>query len=119
MQANRLLSTSEGMRQFTATQLKAYLEQTAEPPLLLDVREPWEFDVCRIAGSRLVPMRQIPEAAPAMDTDAETVVICHHGVRSFQVARFLEAEFGFTNLINLAGGVSAWARDVDPQMPVY
>jgi rhodanese-related sulfurtransferase len=64
-------------------------------------------------------MRQIPQTAPDMDTDAETVVICHHGVRSFQVARFLETEFGFTNLINLAGGVAAWARDVDPGMPVY
>jgi rhodanese-related sulfurtransferase len=119
MRLNRLLSISEGMRQFTATQLKAYLQQTAEPPLLLDVREPWEFNVCHIPGSRLIPMRQIPAVATDMDTDAETVVICHHGVRSFQVARFLETELGFTNLINLAGGVAAWARDVDPKMAVY
>lgn len=108
------------MRQFTATELKAHLDQNADnPPLLVDVREPWEFDICHIAGSRLVPMRQVPKAAEEMDPQQETVVICHHGIRSFQVIRFLESELDFTGLINLAGGVAAWAREVDPGMPVY
>lgn len=108
------------MRQFTPAQLKAHLERnTDNPPLLLDVREPWEFEVCHISGSRLVPMRQIPRAAEDLDPAQETVVICHHGIRSSQVIRYLESEMDFTDLINLAGGVAAWARDVDPGMPVY
>lgn len=108
------------MRHFTATQLRTHLdENAAHPPLLLDVREPWEFEICHIAGSRLIPMRQIPRSAPAMDRTKDTVIICHHGVRSYQVIRFLESELDFTNLINLSGGVAAWAREVDPTMPVY
>lgn len=106
------------MRQFHPGELKDYLE-AGNAPLLLDVREPWEFDICRIDGSRLVPMRQIPQAAEQLDPEQEIVVICHHGIRSFQVCRYLETELGFSNLVNLAGGVAAWARDVDLQMPTY
>jgi rhodanese-related sulfurtransferase len=106
------------MRHFTPTQLKECLEQGAEPPLLLDVREPWEFQVCAIADSRLIPMGQIPTAYQELDPSRETVVICHHGIRSRQVAFFLERA-GFSNVINLTGGVDAWARDIDPDMPTY
>ena len=106
------------MRQMTVTKLAAYLEQAAHPPLLLDVREPWEFDICRVDGSRLIPMRGIPGVLQDLDPDRETVVICHHGIRSRQVALFLEHQ-GFTQVINMEGGVAAWARDVDPDMPTY
>jgi rhodanese-related sulfurtransferase len=106
------------MRRFTARELKAYFEEAHTRPLLLDVREPWEYQVCRLADSQLVPMRQIPMALGGLDPHRETIVICHHGVRSFAVARFLEQQ-GFTNVINLDGGVAGWARDVDPTMPTY
>ncbi|HEY9149594.1 MAG: rhodanese-like domain-containing protein [Gammaproteobacteria bacterium] len=106
------------MRHMTARELQTYLEQTPEKPFLLDVREPWEFQHCHIEGSELIPMGQIPSAHQALDTDRETVVICHHGIRSRHVAMFLENQ-GFTNLINLSGGVAAWAREVDPHMPTY
>lgn len=106
------------MRRFTARELQEYLEKADTRPLLLDVREPWEFQVCRLPDSQLVPMRQIPMALDGLDPKRETVVICHHGVRSFAVARFLE-QAGFTNVINLDGGVAGWARDVDPTMPTY
>ena len=66
----------------------------------------------------LVPMREIPARLAELDADAETIVICHHGARSMQVALFLERQ-GFANVLNLAGGVDAWARAVDPAMPVY
>jgi len=101
-----------------ATELHQYLAETDNPPFLLDVREPSEYDVCRIKGSQLVPMRQIPGHIDALDSARETVVICHHGVRSYQVALYLE-RYGFDNVINLRGGVAAWARDVDPTMPTY
>lgn len=102
----------------SATELQQYLAETDSPPFLLDVREPSEYQICRIEGSELVPMRQIPGHIDNLDSDRETVVICHHGVRSYQVALYLE-RYGFKNLINLSGGVAAWARDVDPSMPTY
>ena len=105
------------MRHFTPNQLKEYLAQGGKP-LLLDVREPWEYEVCAIDGSELVPMRQIPAAAHDLDPAQETVVICHHGIRSRQVAYYLE-RMGFTDVVNLDGGVDAWARDVDPHMATY
>jgi rhodanese-related sulfurtransferase len=94
------------------------LAADGEPPVLLDVREPWEFEICRIEGSLSVPMGQIPAAVSRLDPNRETVVICHHGIRSYQVAHYLEQQ-GFTRLINLDGGVAAWARDQDPAMQVY
>ena len=107
------------MKQISALALSAWLEDPArENPQLLDVREPWEFQTCRIEGSRHVPMREIPARAGELDSDAEVVVICHHGVRSMQVAFFLEKQ-GFSEVINLSGGVDAWAKNVDPAMPVY
>ena len=106
------------MREFSASELNAYLCGTDCKPLLLDVREPWEFDKASIEGSTLVPMRQIGERIHELDSDGEIVVICHHGIRSRVICRYLESE-GFTNVINLAGGVDAWAKDVDNQMSTY
>jgi rhodanese-related sulfurtransferase len=87
-------------------------------PVLLDVREPWEFALCRIEGSRNVPMATIPAREQELDPESEIVVICHHGVRSAQVCMFLERQ-GFENVFNLAGGVAAWADEVDPAMARY
>lgn len=106
------------MRHMSPQQLADYLAKADPAPLLLDVREPWEFQICRLEGSTLVPMRTIPQAASGLDAARETVVICHHGVRSRAVASYLEQN-GFTNVVNLNGGVAAWAREVDPKMPVY
>lgn len=106
------------MRELSAAKLRDYLENTETDPLLLDVREPWEFQICQIEGSQLIPMGQLPAALKALDPDRETVVICHHGIRSRQVAMYLDYQ-GFSDVINLAGGVDAWARDVDRQMATY
>lgn len=110
------------MRHFTAAELQAYLQTVSEEkttsPLLLDVREPWEYEHCHLQHSKLVPMRQIPEHAPQLDPDQETIVICHHGIRSRQVAQYLES-LGFSNLINLTGGVEAWATNIEPGMKRY
>jgi len=107
------------MTQITPPLLKQWLADTGrKPPLLLDVREPWEFRTCHIEGSTLLPMNTIPARAHELDADAETVVICHHGARSYQVAAFLERN-GFPKLYNLQGGVNAWADQVEPGMPRY
>lgn len=90
----------------------------AAQPLLIDVREDWEFETCHIEGSRHLPMSQIVAAMDTLDKEAETVVICHHGTRSQQVAQYLESQ-GFNNIYNLDGGIDAWARMVDPDMAQY
>lgn len=106
------------MEQLDPSQLQAHLDKLELQPLLLDVREPWEFDLCRIEGAVNLPMSRIVQAVGHLDPAQETVVICHHGVRSLQVAQFLEQQ-GFTRVINLAGGIDAWSRDVDHSVPRY
>jgi rhodanese-related sulfurtransferase len=107
------------MKQITPAELADWLgEKGRAGPVLLDVREQWEVQACSIAGSRHVPMREIPARKDEIDAAADIVVICHHGGRSMQVAMFLEKS-GFAKVHNLAGGVDSWARTVDPSMPVY
>ena len=107
------------MQHLTAPELAARLADPAqEQPLLLDVRENWEFETCHIAGSTLIPMHLIPVRVSEIDDEREIVCICHHGARSMQVAAFLERN-GFSNVTNLTGGVHAWAVQVDPSMPKY
>lgn len=106
------------MQQFSPTQLKNHLETAESQPVLLDVRELWEFDTCHLEGSLHIPMGEITRRLDELPNDQEIVVICHHGIRSMQVARFL-LHNGFEKVINLSGGVDGWAKDVDPDMPLY
>lgn len=107
------------MEQLTPDQLAQWLADPGRPhPTLLDVREPWEFELCRIDGARPMPMSTVPNRLGELDPAADIVVICHHGARSFQVAMFLEQQ-GFSHLHNLSGGVAAWAQSVDSTMPTY
>lgn len=107
------------MNQLHPLELKAWLEHPArKQPLLVDVREVWEYQYCHIEGSLLIPLRQIPERLAELDPEAEIVVICHHGVRSYRACLFLE-QAGFARVYNLQGGVEAWARDADPAMRKY
>jgi rhodanese-related sulfurtransferase len=107
------------MQQITAKELKAWLDDASRGrPVLLDVREPWEREVCSLPGSLHVPMNTVPVRAGELDQAVDTVVICHHGSRSFQVTLFLERR-GFARVYNLQGGVDAWARAIDPSMPIY
>ena len=100
----------------------ALSEWLADPnrtrPLLLDVREPWEFTTCRLDGSTSIPMNEVPGRLDEIPLDAPVVCICHHGARSMQVAAFLAAR-GATDVHNLTGGVAAWAYQVDPAFPTY
>jgi rhodanese-related sulfurtransferase len=94
----------------------------SEPPLLLDVREPWEFELAaiRIDGFRTlhVPMNSIPDRFGELDPSQSVICICHHGARSAQVVAFLERE-GFEAVYNLAGGIDAWSLQVDASVPRY
>lgn len=107
------------MQSMTAQELALWLADESRPkPVLLDVREPWEFATCHIAGSLLIPMGAVPARMTELEEDAPIVCICHHGARSMQVGAFLERN-GFSQITNLTGGVHAWALQVDNSMPTY
>jgi rhodanese-related sulfurtransferase len=109
------------MKVVSARELATWLaDDMREKPLLLDVREPWETQICRIDGSELVPMQALPARLPDLERERERpiVCICHHGGRSAHVAMFL-ARHGYESVYNLTGGVDAWARQVDTTMPTY
>lgn len=88
------------------------------PPVLLDVREPWEFDTAHVEGSTLVPLNTLPSAISTLDPQQSYAVLCHHGMRSEMAANWL-AQQGFVSLINVTGGIDAWSCTVDPSVPRY
>ena len=106
------------MKTISAIELNLLLEQADNSLFLLDVREPHEFEHCHISNSHLMPMRSIPDRLDQLPKNAPIVTICHHGMRSQQVAQFL-IQNGFNDITNLVGGVNAWAADVDKAMPTY
>lgn len=85
---------------------------------LVDVRQGWEHNICQIAGSRLIPMDELPQRIGELPQDQPLVIVCHHGMRSFHATLWLRQN-GFPQAINLAGGVDGWARDVDDTLARY
>lgn len=104
------------MQNLAPLELQAYLKNHS--PLLLDIREQWEWDKCHFNTARLLPMGQIMANIDSLDKIEEVVIICHHGIRSMQVARYFEM-LGFKNVINLKGGIDAWAKTIDDSMALY
>jgi rhodanese-related sulfurtransferase len=89
------------------------------PFTLLDVREPWEFEIASIAGSKHIPMGDIPgRAHHELDSEEHIVVLCHHGVRSLTVTHWLRQQ-GFENAQSMSGGIDAWSRQIDISVPTY
>lgn len=105
------------MQSITPQDLKDRID-SGNVPVLIDVREPWEYETCRIDGSQNIPMSEINAALEKMDKDTERVIICHYGMRSQQVAGYL-ASLGYKKIFNLEGGIDEWARTVAPDMPQY
>ena len=97
--------------------LKARLDKGGQP-VLLDVREPEEVAIVRLPGSIHIPMGEVPGRLHELDPDKEIIVYCHHGVRSLRVAQFL-AQRDFSHVVNLTGGIDAWALEVEPEMRRY
>lgn len=92
--------------------------QKSSSVTLLDVREPWEYERVHLQGSVHIPMDDIHGRLGELDPQQPYVVVCHHGNRSRQVASFLAAR-GFADVINLEGGIEAWALSVAPELPRY
>ena len=105
------------MSEISPQELKARLA-SGERPLLLDVRQDWETQICRLEHAVHIPIEEIEFRAEELDPQTETVVYCHQGVRSAAVAEYL-TQLGFRDVKNLAGGLDVWARTVDSSMRRY
>ena len=107
------------MQHVRAQELADWLaDDSRKKPVLLDVREPWEVEMCCLPGSQALPMHLVPVRCGELNENDEIVVICHHGARSMQVANFLQAQ-GFKHVANVYGGIDAWSSEVDPAVPHY
>ncbi|MCZ2340433.1 MAG: rhodanese-like domain-containing protein [Bacteroidales bacterium] len=107
------------IRQMLPQQVKAKLD-AGEPVVLLDVRQPEEYEFCHIAGSRLIPLGDLVRCAGAVElpTEGTVVVYCHHGVRSLTGAHLL-MQAGVEDVVSMAGGIDAWSQLIDPTVPRY
>lgn len=97
--------------------LKSRIDR-GERVFILDVREPVEIAIAPFPGATHIPMGDIPSRLTELDPDRETIVVCHHGIRSAQVAMYLK-RMGFECVLNLAGGIDAWSDNADPSTPRY
>lgn len=105
------------MVEITPEELKTRLDRK-DPLVLLDVRQAWERELCRLPGATHIPIEEIEFRTEELNPDDEVVVFCHQGIRSAAVAEYLR-RLGFKKAMNLAGGLDAWARTVDPTMRRY
>ncbi len=94
------------------------LRDTNEDVIFIDVREDSELEICRIENALHIPMNEIPDRCEALPLDRPLIVFCHHGMRSMNVLHYLESR-GFENVINMAGGIHAWATEVDTSTQRY
>jgi len=97
----------------------ADLRRQTDPPLLLDVREPWEVHTASLPEAVLMPMGDIPSRVhQELEPDKPIIVLCHHGARSLSVTMWLRDQ-GFEHVQSLAGGIDRWSRFIDPSIPRY
>jgi len=105
------------MKEITVQELKKMIDSKTDFQLI-DVREPYEFDICNLEGE-LIPMADVPANADKISKEKQVVVHCRSGRRSGDIIQWLEKNKGFTNLYNLKGGILAWSDQIDPSMPKY
>ncbi len=106
------------IKQISVSELKERLDTRGHNFVLLDVREPWELQICSLPDSVEIPMGQVPARLDEIEPQQDVVIICHHGIRSQQIAYYLQSA-GYENLYNLRGGISAWSHEIDPSVPTY
>jgi rhodanese-related sulfurtransferase len=104
--------------EFEVTVEEAKREIERGEVVLVDVREPWEIETASLAGAKLIPMGDLPARVQELDPDAHILVLCHHGRRSLQVTSWMR-EQGYAKTQSVRGGIDAWARSVDPKVPIY
>jgi len=107
--------------EINVSQAQALLRETSETPapaLLIDVREPHELEIARIATALHIPLREVPEKADTLPRDRPLLLLCHHGGRSRRATEYLR-HLGFENATNVVGGIDAWAEQIDPSLARY
>jgi adenylyltransferase/sulfurtransferase len=103
--------------EITPADVKARLDR-GEKLHLVDVREPWEYDLCRIEGAKHVPLGSLAASLQTLPDVDEVICYCHHGMRSLDAATWLRFQ-GIERAKSLAGGIERWSLDVDPNVPRY
>jgi len=103
--------------QIAPKEVRERLER-GEKLVLVDVREQWEYDLCRIAGAKLIPLKTLPANVAALEEAEEVICYCHHGIRSLDAAAWLRGQ-GIAGARSLAGGIERWSREVDASVPRY
>jgi rhodanese-related sulfurtransferase len=103
--------------EITPQQLRQRLDR-GDKLHLIDVREPQEYQICRIEGAQLIPMRTIPASFQTLDTGDDVICYCHHGMRSMDVVVWLRNQ-GIENAQSLAGGIERWSAEIDARVPRY
>jgi molybdopterin/thiamine biosynthesis adenylyltransferase/rhodanese-related sulfurtransferase/molybdopterin converting factor small subunit len=111
------VSEQSGVPEITVTELKSKLD-AGEPLFVLDVREPHEYDICRLDGTTLIPLGQLPNRVNELNSADDIVVHCKSGMRSAKAVGFLQ-QAGFSKVKNLKGGILAWSDQIDPSVPKY
>jgi len=112
------MSTPTVPLEISVEETQRLLTSAPTDTVLIDVREPYEFEICTIAGAEPIPMRQIPERLSSLPRDKHLLIHCHHGGRSLRVTEYLRAQ-GFTRVSNVAGGIEAWAERLDSTLRRY
>jgi rhodanese-related sulfurtransferase len=105
------------MKEITVQELKE-LQDSGVDFQLIDVREPHEYDFCNLNGE-LIPQGDIPDSVDKIERNKKVVIHCRSGARSGNMIQWLEKTHKFENLYNLKGGILAWAKEIDPDMPTY
>jgi sulfur-carrier protein adenylyltransferase/sulfurtransferase len=104
--------------ELSVAEAKRLVDGPGERALIVDVREPYELEICAVSGARHIPMRQIPEQLETLPKDKHLLILCHSGGRSFRVTEFLRAR-GLNAVSNIEGGIDAWATEIDPTLRRY
>jgi sulfur-carrier protein adenylyltransferase/sulfurtransferase len=110
-------NNNKTMKEVTVQELKDMMDSGADFQLI-DVREPHEFDICNLGGE-LIPQGEIPKNVDKISKDKKVIIHCRSGARSGNMVQWLEKNHQFNNLYNLKGGILAWAREIDSEMPTY
>jgi sulfur-carrier protein adenylyltransferase/sulfurtransferase len=112
------MAETEFPLELSVTEAKQHRDAAPDRTVIIDVREPYELEICHVEGAEHIPMRQIPERVDALPRDKHLLILCHSGGRSRRVTEFLRAR-GLNAVSNIAGGIDAWADEIEPGMRRY
>ncbi len=112
------MSDADHPLEISATEAKQRRDAHPQTTVIIDVREPHELEICSVAGAQHIPIRQIPEQVMSLPKDKHLLILCHAGGRSMRVTQYLRSQ-GFSAVTNIAGGINAWADELEPGMQRY